>query len=428
MYCGKCSREVNTKPTKRGKERLPTGWHRWPETSLPTCPTCWGATFVVRAVTFPVDRVELPRTWKDFTEALKSAWGQTTALANYLVTEYAKADGPRMPADKKLGAMPRTYLYPDARERFPALPAQSVVAVDHAVQGKYRRKRLDVKWRSAAALPTFRYPTPFPMHNQSWSADYTDDGRPRVTVPLPGGRFALVLKAGREFRRQLLAFQQIVGGKVVTGEASLYRKRVGSLRGRGVTDRLPGGGNRTHYRIMCKLVAWRPKPAGKTRAGTLRFVMGGGSFIRLDGEGWAPINADHIRRAIIAHRRFLDRIAEDQKFEHRWPARERVRINDHRQRRCQTQANRLRTFIDQTTQSVAMFADYRLAATVSVDTSDRSFAPEFPWREWTDTLREKLVFLGIDFVASDEEMTDPEPESEDESLDAADGSVVNAST
>src|SRR5262245_8806619 len=120
---------------------------------------------VVRAVTFPVVS-PVSATWKDLRAALFAAWNATTQTSNWMMRECYARDVRRTAELTKLPKMPRLYLYPEARILFPELPSQTVAALERAVQRKYRALRFKILWTSAVSLPTFRYPTPFIVHNQ----------------------------------------------------------------------------------------------------------------------------------------------------------------------------------------------------------------------------------------------------------------------
>ena len=141
---------------------------------MPVCPECWRKTYLLRALIFPVAE-PLSGSWQDLDKDLHAMWSQTTAAANWMMTECYARDVRRVPAaEEKMPPMRRVYLYPEARERFPALPPQSVASLEQVVQRRYRAARYDVIWRSAAALPTMRYPQPYPVPVQSW--DFRFDG------------------------------------------------------------------------------------------------------------------------------------------------------------------------------------------------------------------------------------------------------------
>src|SRR5262249_24874423 len=153
------------------------------------------------------------------------------------------------------------------------------------------------------------------VHNAAWQAAYSaytgSDGQisqvPTVSVPLGQRRWLLRLRGGRERRRQLAAFAQIVSHAAIPGEFSLYRQRASSaVHRRTVTERSAGGAARVSYRVMAKLVAWFPRPQQeRPRAGVLEVRTGRNALfvVRAPGreEPWL-LHADHVRRWIARHR------------------------------------------------------------------------------------------------------------------------------
>jgi hypothetical protein len=222
IHCSVCGMARKTKPTANGLLRLPTGWHRWSD--KPFCANCWLKKYALRTVTFPVTG-PVGREWKDLRIALAACWAQSTGLANWCVTELAKADVVRMPNDSKIPAMPRVYLYPEARRRFPEMSVAALTAVLHATENRYRKARLEVIWRCEANLPRYRYPAPYPVSKPAWKARYGPDNIPLVDVPLAGERWTLRLDRWWNRKRPLLSFNRIVSGEAVKGELAIYRVR-----------------------------------------------------------------------------------------------------------------------------------------------------------------------------------------------------------
>jgi hypothetical protein len=65
---------------------------------------------MLRAIAFPVIG-PVAAEWVDFRKALTTMWEASTALANWAVTELAKADVIRRPGETKCPPMPTVYLY-----------------------------------------------------------------------------------------------------------------------------------------------------------------------------------------------------------------------------------------------------------------------------------------------------------------------------
>jgi hypothetical protein len=133
------------------------------------CRNCWAQRYYLRAITMMVAE-PLDATWEELRTVLITMWRATTQASNWMMTQFYAGDVRRDLSTEKLAPMPSMYLYPQARVLFPSLPSQTVAALEQACRGKYRSFRRRLLWTFATALPTYRYPTPFPVHNQSWSA------------------------------------------------------------------------------------------------------------------------------------------------------------------------------------------------------------------------------------------------------------------
>lgn len=399
--CAGCSKQVESLD-KRGKPRLKPGCKR--HASRAWCGKCWGERYVLRAVEFPV--VEpIGAEWKELREAVAKAWSQSREISNWFLDEFYAADVRRTPDAAKLPAMPKLYLYPKARERFQHAPAALLVAIEHAVAGKYRAKRYELLWTGEATLPEHRYPVPYPVAGANWRAE-TIDQRPCVHVPIAGQRFTLRLRGGPEFRRQLAAFRQIESGDAIKGELVIYRRKARESDGRnGIRSNQPG---RPIWRIFAKLVAWLPrvdrKRPEKERFFNLRtdadcFLYG----VLQDREQPWILNADRVRDWQHQHQRWLQRQSEDSKAETRKPKRRRKRVKAEYDRRAEKYRNRLKSFIQETAAAVAGFAQRNGVTRVRFDGSGSDgssvFVESFPWFQLRERLAVKLDEHGIEFVS-----------------------------
>lgn len=384
MNCRHCKTETKT-------DRMPRGWHR-DHTAAPVCKACWAQRYVLRAITIPV-KGPVNGEWPELRESLKAAWADTTALSNFLITEYYARDIRRAPEMEKMPPMPKIYLYPEARVRFPDLASNSVVAVDHAISGKYRSKRYPILWTGSESLPSFRYPVPYPMHNAGWKAKVSDEV-PTVSVRIHGHRWELALRGGHQFRRQLKAFKEIAEGKAIQGELALFRKRASTGDHRnGIVDR-DNGGQRMATRIMCKMVAWFPREKTKKAAGILIVTRAPDALlVALNAKNnrlWT-INADHVLRRMAEHRTKLQRWREDQKFERR------ASCQSVRDTACTKYRNRIDTACHQFSAQIVNYAKRnRFAEIRFVDTAS-TYAAGFPWHTLTSMLEYKANAAGILF-------------------------------
>ncbi len=416
LRCAGCGKEQKTKAGKKGP-RLPRQWKRSPQ-GLPYCPACWSERYVLRAVTIPIVRpLGEGIGWPELRPALQEAWSLSTAAVNWIMSELYARDVKREPAMEKLPPMPRVYLYPELRARFPRLPPATVVALEHAAAAKYRAQRYQVIWLCERSLPNARYPQPYPVHNQSWRPAYEPAGKdggdliPCIHVTLPGGRFLLQLRGGRDFRRQLADFRRLVEGQAIRGELVLMRRRVGGNERRNAIKDRDSGGQNAQYRVMAKMVGWFPRTPARERTGTLVVRTDSESFlVALDekGEKIRVWHADHVRRWIAEHRRRLLRLADDSKSE----LRPRVPFQSRRERYVLRFRNRMQSFLRETAAQIAGVARRRRFATVSLDDSDRSyFGDRFDWTGFRTYLQQRLDQDGIRLVIASDQTVPKDGES-----------------
>lgn len=383
------------------KARLPQGWKRVPVTGSPgdedvLCGKCLKQRYVLRAITIPVVG-PVDGEWADLRVELKEMWAQTTALSNWLTSHYYAADVKRVPGMEKLPPMPNVYLYPVAREAFPVVPSNSVVAVDHAVSGKYRAKRFDVIWRSSESLPNYRYPTPYPVHNKGWRAFYIDE-RPAISVRIGDRRWMLRLRDGHQFKRQLAAFAGFVDKTNIQGELALYPVRASKSDHRNGVDERDQNGNKQRTRVMCKMVGYFPRKS-KEKSGTL--------FVRTDSDAllvalnaqdqrlWVE-NCDQIKRWSAEHMEKLRRWSDDQKAEQRPTA----SFQSRRETATKKYRKRMDSLVHEVSAHLVKYAARRKFATVQYDDEERGYCQHFPWAAFADKIEYKCSGEGIVFERS----------------------------
>lgn len=337
---------------------------------------------ICRAVTFPiVDCVGAE--WKDLMASLHTMWRASTALANWAVCELAKNDIRRKEADKKLGKMPPLYLYGHAKKKFHGWKSWQSAYVCAStllrkVERKYRQSRFAIVWRGDEVLPTFRYPYPYPVHNQAWEPLWYD-GRPAIRFNLDGKGWTLRLKDGAEFRRQIGMFRQMLGSDPVKrGELSIHRKG---------------------KHVLAKLIAHFPKPEAKSGHTILVRTDPNAFWVcERDGNREWILNADDVRRSVEAHRCFLQRISEDGKAERRSGGTLGRNTEKARQLRCDKQNNRLDSKTHEFTAMLVKFAQRQGAGIVIYDDGCRDYLANFVWHSIKTKLAYKLEAAGIQFV------------------------------
>jgi hypothetical protein len=415
--CAGCSKVVEALD-KRSKPRLKPGCKR--HRGQTWCGKCWSERYVLRAVEFPIvgpvpspDEIEQyggdsaahKELWKELREATKRAWNMAREIANWFLDEFYMADVRRTPELTKLPAMPKVYLYPKARERFPDAPTGLLVALEHSVSGRYRHRRYDLLWLGKATLLEHRHPVPYPVAGANWrvktiNADpaKSQSGSPCVVCTIAGRQFTLRLRGGSEYRRQLAAYRQIESGDAVKGELVIYRRKARESDGRnGQVTNEPG---RPQWRLMAKLMAWLPRKQYEQREEERFFNLRTDADAFLYGvlqdreDPWV-VNADQVRDWVFQHQRWLQRQSEDQKHEKRKPARRRRRVKAEYETRASKFRNRLKTFVDQTAAAVANFAARNRVTRVQLDYAHRGYVPSFPWFNFSLQLSTKLDEVGI---------------------------------
>src|SRR5882762_8130458 len=289
--CNDCGL-VREKPEKR----IPTGWKKIPahETRLEAlyCHACLLKRYSLRAITIPVAS-PLDCDWKELDAKLASMWQMTTQMSNWIMTQLYSRDTMRVNSTDKLAPMPRIYLYPELRVKWPQMPSQCTASLEQSVSKKYRALRRFVIGSYSKSLPSMRYPTPFPIPAQGWSV-FIDNQCPVVSVRIGDSRMKLRLRGGFRYRRQLGAVKEMISGAAMTGELAIFRNR---------------------DEILVKLVAWLPRLAQKKRDGDLIVRTTKESLLcalNAKDEVLWNYNADHILKWQSEHRRRLQRWAEDQ--------------------------------------------------------------------------------------------------------------------
>jgi hypothetical protein len=385
IKCSDCHKSRKTKLTPAEQPRTPTAWHKRDDQLY--CEGCWSRRYMLRVVSMPVAE-PLGCSWEDLRHDLKLMWYQTTRASNWIMTELYTRDV-RRNGEKKMPPMPRVYLYPELRNHFPELPPQTVAALEQTCQKRYRSIRYSVIWACSEALPTFRYPVPFPIHNQAWSARI-DGEKPIASMRIGEVRREVRLKAGPQFRRQIRSLCQIANGEAVPGEAALYQQG---------------------DRLMLKMVAWLPRavltcqPAESVlRVNTLAEALL--SAVNLKDEKVWMYNGDHLRRWSEEHRRQLQRWSDDAKYEQR-PV---PLFADRRAASARKYRDRMDSATHRIAADLAGYAYRRRFAEVRYNDTERKFCEGFPWFRLRHLLGEKLEALGIRFVVASRSLDTKGPE------------------
>lgn len=390
ITCPVTQREIMAKPAKDGGVKVPRGWKR--HDGRIYSPEGWRSRYMLRSVTFPVASIEVEEgetkeaVWKAFRDACHEAWILTTQASNFLMTEFARQDPALAGWSEKMPKMAAPYLYPVVRERFPGLPSMSVVSLCQSVWGKYSSHRFAVSI-GKESLPTHRYPTPIPMHNQAWKTVLVHGECPGVSLRLGDRRWTLRLRGGHGFHRQRRAWDQMHSGEAVRGELAIYQRNAGSTHRPGATGK---------KEVCVKLVAWLPKSEhGPRDAGTL-FCRTDASALLValntkDHQLWT-YHGDHIRRWQAEHRERLQRLADDSKLEDR---RQGIPFADRRRAECARFNRRMKSAAQQLAAKAAGYARRRRFEAVKLTLGTDK--PDFVWHQFVTCLEQKCDEFGLEF-------------------------------
>lgn len=346
---------------------------------------------LVLPIAGPVDA-----TWPELRVALREAWGETTRAANWMLTELYARDSRRGPQDKKLGKMPKVYLYPEARKLFPLLASQTLSSLDREVTRKYRARRYEVLWTRAASLPTMRYPVGIPLHSQMWRLERDAGGAYLFSARLgsseDGRRYTLRLRGGAHFRRMTEVLDRVIAGELKAGAATLYQITSHESDHRSEVTR--------RSRLVVRLPVEMPiRQHNAERKGVLVVATESDCLIstRLDERFWRE-HHDHVRRGIKAHLRQLQHLSDDLKEERRRPKRNREGIVERMGTLAHRHAQRMRSWLHEAAAHLVGYAVRNRVAEIYYDDADRTFCGLFPWHELRQRIAEKCEMEGIKLV------------------------------
>lgn len=366
-----CSLCQTSKAAKQGKKdlKLPKGWKRL-DNGQPVCGGCWNARYMLRSVQIPVAEC-VGKTKDEMWQALRAAWSASTADANLAIQALCKHDIVRTPSMEKLPPMQPLYLYGAVPAAMTGIDPSSHVAVLHAVEQRYRKCRFDLVWTRTVAPPCYRYPQPYPIRENDWKCEKTEHGESLLHCRFQGDWWVLRLRGGPQFKRLTDRFIQLASGQAVRVEMALLRK-----------------GNR----CMAKLVGWFPRGEKKKRSGgEMAVYTSPDRFLTANLPNRDPwhFNADHVRRWIAEHEIYRQRMADDLKYEKRWPAAKREAMNRAVAKRCDRQHNRLKDFIGVASKMLVAYAARNDVERIELNIVDRNYFPSFPWDQFLTAVKYK---------------------------------------
>lgn len=394
IACSACSIERKAPAKKSGGVRLPTRWIRVRGDVY--CPKCKDRRWAVRAMSFSIAvPAEDAAEWR---QAIKTAWAESTAAANWIATELYARDYRRKPEDEKLAKMQPVYLYPELRKRFPSIPSTCVPALEQEITRRYAARRYDLLWTSSRSLETYRYPYPFPIPAAAWSVSRDDDGGWWIHLPLPGRRWKIRLITSKR-TYQLRFLQRIMAGEAVQAAAAIYRRIDYSM-------------DKPRVATMVKLVARVPKsPERESASGVLRLKTSSDFFWVADknglGDPWI-LHGQHVRGWIEQAARYRRIMLDDLKAERRSPHDRRRGMVAKMGQRAERDRNRLLSWRHEAARMLVEYAIRQGVATIEYDDSDKSYLSSYPWAAQRDVLRQKCEMAGIAIVIHSSDEGPPE--------------------
>ena len=386
ISCVGCLATRAQPPTRSGRARLPRGWKILGGRSY--CPACKTKAYALRTITIPIAG-PVNGEWAGFREALRAGWSASTSCANWMTTELYRRDVRRQPGETKLAKMPSIYLYPEARVLFPDLPTTAIVSLEQELRARYRAQRHDVLWMRSRALASFRYPHPLPIPSNSWSL--VEVGREwHLSFRLGDHRWTVRLRSGPEMRYQTAGLRQIKAGAAVAGTLSLYQ--VLSNRG---DHRAEGAHPST--RVMVRIPAWFPRETQREASGHLCVRTSDEHFLVAGADDCAwVLNADHVRRWVVAFDRQRRRLVQDLKAERRTRDQKEGMLGRLSQL-AMRQRHRIDTWTHEASRQVVNYAIQKRCAGISYDDAVQGYVRSFPWEALRQQIRDKAERAGLRF-------------------------------
>jgi hypothetical protein len=378
-------------------DRLARGWKRLP-TGL-TCPTCVTAGWSLRAHSIPIAG-PVEDTWETFRPALRQAFGDVTACANWMLMACYARDVRRELGATKLGKMPKLYLYPEARAQWPTLASQTVADLEQRVKRTYAAQRYELLWLQRRTLATLRYPQPIPLPAQMISVERTDGGAWHVSLRLADRRWTLRLRTGPEFARQIAALESVRAGVGVLGGAVL--REISARQGDHRSESAPA------TRLLVTLVIRQPvsrQEAVEARVLRLRTTADRLWVGDLPRQPAAYVaSGDALRAVVCGCDRRTDRIDEDLAVSRRWIPREREALREKRQAIASRAQQAVMTRCHTLSRQLVEWARAQRVTTIVYDDRVQSFLVRAPWHRLRGLVEEKAAAIGIAVTGASDDM------------------------
>lgn len=407
-HCPRCAKTVEN-------VKAPRGWHKIPNGTL-ICDECFPKAYQPICIRLPIagphPHTNQPQPWDTLRTSVSLAWDQSMRLANWAITEILKNEPAQLPDQARLPKL-SVYLY-GAFGESKLRPhwggaAQSANAVLRLAEQKYRALRGQIQGTHSASAPTFRWPTPFPVPRQAWSAYWVPNGaNPRghavLSIPLLGEqRFELRVRNDRTTPIHLQRLGMVLDGSAIGGELRVVAKPTSpNDRKNGVQFRRPGGGETKWFRLLVHISAYVPVTERRPPDGKVMTVHTGADSLLYaevedDDEPWV-VHADHVRQWVIASKRIRQRRSDDLKHEERMPAKKRRRRNEAMARHNGKYERRLTSACEQISAWVVNYAKRRRVSVIHYDETVRDFCPDFSYARLRELIRRKSEAIGLTFL------------------------------
>lgn len=401
--CSRCGAQGKGRKVKGGGYGPPM---RWPKVlGRLLCKDCDRTAFAKRAVEVrivgPAAKGEAD--WQALRAALRTGFGQATAIVNAATTELYVRDVRRTPEMKQLPKHEIPYLYPVLRARFPDAASGLIVACAQRAMRCYRAKRYDLLWLGKCSLPDARYPQPYVVPT-GWRIACEDE-RYYIYARIAGQTFRLIVAGGKDFAYAKRRIEQIVGGLAQASELSFREVAARNSDGRnGSTDNSPG---RPVKRLLAKIAARFPVAAGAGKEKLLELRTAGDYLLvgllagRDDPLVWS---GDRPKQWYFSHERRSWRASLDAKHERRRPKRRGKRCWQEFEDYSRKYRDRMNSFVAETVAEIAGVCRRNKVTHVTYDDEKKDYLPGFIWHRLRTSLASRLLADGvqINLSASDE--------------------------
>ena len=349
--------------------------------------------FLRRVIFLPILK-PIGMDWKEFGAAVDECFCESARMANLAMRLYATSDlepATGSEGKKKLPKWkPANAVYHKCRELCPSHPSGSVTDMLQRLQGIYAKSRFEMMITCRKSLPSFtRGRLPMSVRAQNWKATADGDGNLVCTFTLGSldsegirrGPVSVILHR-HNHERHAATYQKIVGGEIQSADMKIKPCKDG---------------------LGIAVTVMLPRKEAAAADGVLNVRTDAESLLvwkANEDEERPPLHADQAKRMIVAQDAQRQRWADDLKFEKRWPAHVRRRMNFRRSKSLRAWENRRVNLIRLAARMTVEFAKRRRLAKIEYDDSERSFVPRFAWAELSAAIANAAAADGIEFVTA----------------------------